>query len=78
MQVIQFHDPDSGRKVTFVDTPGFDDSRGSDDSSGLDNSCPKFSDTDILKRIADFLLQEYVYLSNFNPLLHVLRAICKV
>ena len=69
VQILHFRDPDSGRKVTFFDTPGFDDSRGFDDSlglddsAGLDDSCPKFSDTDILKRIANFLLQECVYLS---------------
>ncbi|KAF7335225.1 P-loop containing nucleoside triphosphate hydrolase protein [Mycena sanguinolenta] len=38
-----FVDPTSGRTVTIVDTPGFDDSR------------PEMTDTDILKQIADFL-----------------------
>ena len=61
VQVLHFRDHDSGRNVTIVDTPGFDDSRGSDDS--LDDDSPKFSDTDVLKRITDFLLQECVYLS---------------
>ena len=59
VQVLHFHDRDSGRKVTIVDTPGFDDSRAD------------FSDTKILKTIADFLLKECVYLSDFNPLLLV-------
>ena len=67
VQILHFRDPDNGRKVTFVDTPGFDDSRGFDDSG---HGGPKFSDTDILKRIADFLLRECVYLSEFIPLLY--------
>ena len=55
VQIFHFRDPDSGRKVTFVDTPGF----------GFVGS-PNLDDTDILKRIADFLLRECVYLSDFN------------
>ena len=55
VQIFHFHDPDSGRKVTFVDTPGF----------GF-NASPNLDDTDILKRIADFLLRECVYLLDFN------------
>jgi hypothetical protein len=42
------YDQNSDRKVVLVDTPGFDDSR-------LD-----VSDTEILRRIADFLVNEYV------------------
>jgi predicted GTPase len=48
IQVIRFSDPASGRNVTIVDTPGFDDSR-----DGI-------TDTEILKRIARFLLDVYV------------------
>jgi len=51
--VVHFRDPDSGRKVTIVDTPGFDDSR------------PNLSNTDILKKITDFLLEECVYIQSF-------------
>lgn len=43
---FQFFDHTTGRKVRIVDTPGFDDSR-----SGV-------TDTDILKKIADYLLHE--------------------
>lgn len=44
VQGFDFIDPKSGRNVTIVDTPGFDDS--------------KVSDTEILKRISNFLLKE--------------------
>lgn len=37
---------DRGQKVTIMDTPGFDDSR------------PDVTDTEVLKQIADFLLEE--------------------
>ena len=46
VDAIRFVDGATGRKVTIVDTPGFDDSR-----QGV-------TDTDILKKIADFLLSE--------------------
>ena len=59
LQVLHFRDRDSGRKVTIVDAPGFDDSR-------LD-----LSDANILKMVAGFLLKECVYLPGFNPLLLV-------
>ena len=62
VQILHFRDPDSGRKVTVVDTPGFE-------------FVGNLDDTDILKRIADFLLRECAHLSEFNPLLHVLMAI---
>jgi predicted GTPase len=52
--------------VTIVDTPGFDDSR-----AGV-------TDTDILGKITEYLLKEYVYSSAFDPLLLVLMEICKV
>jgi predicted GTPase len=51
VQMVHFRDRDSGRNVTFVDTPGFNDSRGSNDN------------TDILKRNVGFLLRDCVYLS---------------
>jgi hypothetical protein len=44
IQVICFVDRGTGRNVTIVDTPGFDDSR-----NGV-------TDTDILKKIASFLV----------------------
>ena len=44
IQVIPFVDRATGRNVTIVDTPGFDDSR-----KGV-------TDTDILKKIANFLV----------------------
>ncbi|KAK2459340.1 hypothetical protein APHAL10511_008643, partial [Amanita phalloides] len=47
IQVVPFRDPETGRNVTIVDTPGFDDSR-----AGI-------SDTKVLKKIAEFLLETY-------------------
>ena len=44
IQVVHYIDPNSGRRVTIVDTPGFDDSR-----EGI-------TDTEILKRTTKFLL----------------------
>ena len=55
VQIIHFRDRDSGRKMTFVDTPGFDD------FNDLNDSYLKFTDMDILKMIVDFLVREYVY-----------------
>ena len=52
IQVFRFLDHTSGHNVTLVDTPGFDDSR-----EGV-------TDTDILKKMADFLLNECVDLQN--------------
>jgi len=66
IQVVHFRDPDSGRKVTIVDTPGFDDSH------------PILSNTDILKKISHFLVEVCVYISYFNPLLLVLMATYKI
>ena len=48
IQVVRFVDPKSRRRVVIVDTPGFDDSRRGD------------NDTDILKKIAKFLLEQWV------------------
>ena len=48
IQVVRFVDPKSRRRVVIVDTPGFDDSR-----RGV-------TDTDILKKIAKFLLEQWV------------------
>ncbi|KJA22639.1 hypothetical protein HYPSUDRAFT_644507 [Hypholoma sublateritium FD-334 SS-4] len=58
---IRFIDSATGRKVTIVDTPGFDDSR-----QGV-------TDTDILKKIANFLLAEYDADRKLNCLLYIQR-----
>ena len=50
VEAVRFVDSATGRKVTVVDTPGFDDSR-----EGI-------TDTDILTKIAQFLLSEYAHL----------------
>ncbi|KAJ7833205.1 hypothetical protein B0H14DRAFT_3142639 [Mycena olivaceomarginata] len=47
VQSYRFRDPTSGRTMIMVDTPGFDDSR-----EGI-------TDTEILKRVANFLIKEY-------------------
>ncbi|KAE9408493.1 P-loop containing nucleoside triphosphate hydrolase protein [Gymnopus androsaceus JB14] len=57
---VEFTDPSSGRKVVIFDTPGFDDSKVSDD-------------TDILKRITKFLLEEYDENRKLNGLVYVQR-----
>ncbi|KAJ3740298.1 P-loop containing nucleoside triphosphate hydrolase protein [Lentinula detonsa] len=44
---IPFIDPVSGRKVVLVDTPGFDDSRDGR------------TDTEILRKISEFMISEY-------------------
>ena len=46
VHIIRFLDRASGCNVTIVDTPGFDDSR------------ENMTDTDILKKITKFLLNE--------------------
>ncbi|KAF8164270.1 hypothetical protein K438DRAFT_1552078, partial [Mycena galopus ATCC 62051] len=58
---FQFFDHTTGRKVRIVDTPGFDDSR-----SGV-------TDTDILKKIADYLLHEYDNNRKLNGLIYLHR-----
>ncbi|KAJ7443402.1 P-loop containing nucleoside triphosphate hydrolase protein [Mycena galericulata] len=58
---FSFADRASGRKVTIVDTPGFDDSR------------PEMTDTDVLKQIADFLCQEYDAKRKLNGFIYVHR-----
>ena len=56
IQVVRFVEPKSGRNVVIVDTPGFDDSR-----AGV-------TDTDILKEITKFLLEQCVtYFRYFFP-----------
>jgi len=47
IQVVRFVHP-NGRNIVIVDTPGFGDSRVGDG----------FSDTDILKKVAAFLLDQ--------------------
>jgi predicted GTPase len=49
VQSYRFRDPTSGRTMIMVDTPGFDDSR-----EGV-------TDTEILKRVANFLIKEWVH-----------------
>ena len=66
VQVIRFLDRLSRRRVTIVDTPGFDD-------SGED-----VSDTDTLRMITNFLLDECVYISNFRPLFLLLMVTFKI
>ncbi|KAJ7785227.1 P-loop containing nucleoside triphosphate hydrolase protein [Mycena maculata] len=61
VQVVRFVDPTSGRKVTIVDTPGFDDSR-----VGITN-------TSVLKMIAEFLVQEYDANRKLNGLVYLHR-----
>ena len=62
IQVVRFVEPKSGRKIVIVDTPGFDDSR-----AGV-------TDTDILKEITKFLLQQCV-ISATSPFVFVLMGI---
>jgi len=49
IQVVRFVDPNSSRNIVIVDTPGFDDSRS------------EVTDTDILKKITAFLLDQCVH-----------------
>ncbi|KIM43890.1 hypothetical protein M413DRAFT_370839 [Hebeloma cylindrosporum] len=62
VQVLEFVDPETRRKVTIVDTPGFDDSR-----SGV-------TDTDILGKITEYLLKEYDQERKLNGLVYVQRV----
>ncbi|KAJ7780608.1 P-loop containing nucleoside triphosphate hydrolase protein [Mycena maculata] len=61
VKTFPFHDPTSGRKVIIVDTPGFDDSR-----AGV-------TDTDVLKKIANFLVGEYDKDRKLNGLIYFQR-----
>ncbi|KAK2466550.1 hypothetical protein APHAL10511_001412 [Amanita phalloides] len=61
MEVILVPFLDRGRNVTIVDTPGFDDSR------------KDVTDTDVLKKIADFLLTEYDTHRKLNGLIYLQR-----
>ncbi|KAJ3508731.1 hypothetical protein NLJ89_g5594 [Agrocybe chaxingu] len=61
IQIIRFCDGPSGRNITIVDTPGFDDSR-----AGV-------TDTDILRTITDFLLKEYDENRKLNGLVYLQR-----
>ncbi|KAK2466556.1 hypothetical protein APHAL10511_001418 [Amanita phalloides] len=61
VQVVPFLDPGSGRKVIIVDTPGFDDSR-----EGV-------SDTQVLKKISEFLLHAYDHERKLNGLIYIQR-----
>ncbi|KIK59283.1 hypothetical protein GYMLUDRAFT_245358 [Collybiopsis luxurians FD-317 M1] len=59
IQPIDFLDEFSGRRVTLLDTPGFDDS-----GNGI-------TDTEVLKKITEFLLTEYDTVRNLNGLVYV-------
>ncbi|KAF9058618.1 P-loop containing nucleoside triphosphate hydrolase protein, partial [Rhodocollybia butyracea] len=59
IQRVEFTERNSGRKVTLVDTPGFDDS--------------DISDTDILKMITNFLLNEYDANRKLNGIVYLQR-----
>ncbi|KAF5388966.1 hypothetical protein D9757_005041 [Collybiopsis confluens] len=59
VQCVDFVDEETGRNVILVDTPGFDDSR-----DGI-------TDTDILKRITNFLLQEYDNKRKLNGIIYI-------
>ncbi|KIM43891.1 hypothetical protein M413DRAFT_370843 [Hebeloma cylindrosporum] len=61
VKVVRFLDPLSGRKITIVDTPGFDDSRAD------------VSDTDTLRIITNFLLDEYDKDRKLNSLVYFHR-----
>ncbi|KAJ7780606.1 lipoxygenase [Mycena maculata] len=61
VQTFRVRDPASGRKLTIVDTPGFDDSR-----AGI-------TDTEVLKKIADFLVEEYDSDRKLNGLVYLQR-----
>ncbi|KAJ7511407.1 P-loop containing nucleoside triphosphate hydrolase protein, partial [Mycena galericulata] len=61
VQHFSFADPTSGRKVTIVDTPGFDDSR------------KDMSDANILKQIAEFLVKEYIGKRKLHGFIYVHR-----
>jgi predicted GTPase len=63
VQSFRFVDRTSGRTVTIVDTPGFDDSR-----EGR-------TDTDVLRHIADFLCKECVFFCAFHAFLLVLMIL---
>ncbi|KAK2466546.1 hypothetical protein APHAL10511_001408 [Amanita phalloides] len=59
VQLVPFSD--CGRNVIIVDTPGFDDSR------------KDITDTDVLKKIADFLLTEYDMRRKLNGFIYLQR-----
>ncbi|KAF7353274.1 hypothetical protein MSAN_01515300 [Mycena sanguinolenta] len=61
VQGFSFVDRTSGRTVTLLDTPGFDD------------SCPELTDTDILKQIANYLCERYDTRRKLNGLIYVHR-----
>ncbi|KAF5372396.1 hypothetical protein D9757_011613 [Collybiopsis confluens] len=59
VRCVDFVDEETGRKVILVDTPGFDDSR-----DGV-------TDTDILKKITGFLLEEYDNKRKLNGIIYI-------
>ncbi|KAF8699742.1 hypothetical protein AX14_000905 [Amanita brunnescens Koide BX004] len=58
VQLVRFLDPISRRNIVLVDTPGFDDSR------------PEITDTEVLKRIGSFLVEEWVHFSSVISSVH--------
>ncbi|KAF5367612.1 hypothetical protein D9757_010651 [Collybiopsis confluens] len=58
VQRVDFVDKETGRKVVLVDTPGFDDSR-----SGM-------TDTEVLRSITKFLLDEYDNKRKLNGIIY--------
>ncbi|KAJ3887090.1 P-loop containing nucleoside triphosphate hydrolase protein [Lentinula edodes] len=61
VQVFHFFDKFSGRNIVLVDTPGFDDSRND------------ITDTAVLKKIAEFLLNKYDEKRKLNGLIYLHR-----
>ncbi|KAF9058616.1 hypothetical protein BDP27DRAFT_1240552 [Rhodocollybia butyracea] len=59
IECVNFTDPRTGHKVTILDTPGFNDSA--------------ISDTDILKMITDFLLNQYGANRKLNGIVYLQR-----
>ncbi|KAF5367597.1 hypothetical protein D9757_010648 [Collybiopsis confluens] len=63
VKVVRFTDRTSGRNITIVDTPGFDDSR------------TDITDTVVLKEITSFLLDEYDNNRKVDGLVYLHRII---
>ncbi|PPQ76188.1 hypothetical protein CVT26_009362 [Gymnopilus dilepis] len=61
VRVSSFQDPATARRVTVVDTPGFDDSR------------TQFTDTEVLKKISEFLVNEYKGNRKLNGIIYLTR-----
>ncbi|KIK57234.1 hypothetical protein GYMLUDRAFT_46492 [Collybiopsis luxurians FD-317 M1] len=59
VQQVSFQDEQTGHRIILVDTPGFDDSR-----DGM-------SDTEVLRKITGFLLDEYDNKRKLNGLIYI-------